>query len=131
MVMTVGEYEGYANFRQRHIAISFILNCSKYCSGSKSIMKSGAQPTVLSYSVTLRHNALVNPIQQFTEQSQGRRWGIQAGGARPNFPEKGCGRGEIFRIRAWHTLQLMTRDELKVITLERCHVFLFINERNN
>ena len=53
------------------------------------------------------------------------------GGARPNFPTKGCGRGEIFPIRAWHTLQLMTRDELKVITLERCHVFLFINERNN
>ena len=56
---------------------------------------------------------------------------FRQGGARPNFPTKGCGRGEIFRIRAWHTLQLMTRDELKVITLERCHVFHFINERNN
>ena len=88
MVMTVGEYEGYADFRQRHIAISFILNCSKYCSESKSIMKSGAQPTALSYSVTLRHNALVNPIQQFTEQSQGRRWGIQAGGCKAKFSDK-------------------------------------------
>ena len=56
---------------------------------------------------------------------------FRQGGARSNFPTKGCGRGEIFSIRAWHTLQLMTRDELKVITLERCHVFLFSNERNN
>ena len=47
------------------------------------------------------------------------------------FRQKGVVMERFFQIRAWHTLQLMTRDELKVITLERCHVFLFINKRNN
>ena len=47
------------------------------------------------------------------------------------FRQKGVVMERFFPIRAWHMLQLMTRDELKVITLERCHVFLFINERNN
>ena len=32
-------------------------------------MKSGSQPTTFSYSMTLRHNALVKRIQRFTEQS--------------------------------------------------------------
>ena len=47
------------------------------------------------------------------------------------FRQKGVVVERFFPIRAWHTLHLMTRNELKVITLERCHVFLFINERNN
>ena len=47
------------------------------------------------------------------------------------FQQKGLVVERFFQIRVWHTLQLMTRDEVKVITLERCHVFLFINERNN
>ena len=47
------------------------------------------------------------------------------------FRHKGVVVEIFFRIRAWHTLQLMIRDELTVITLERCHGFLFINERNN
>ena len=47
------------------------------------------------------------------------------------FRQKGAVVERFFRIRAWHTLQSMIRNELKVITLELCHVFLFINERNN
>ena len=39
------------------------------------------------------------------------------------FRQKGVVVERYCQIRAWHTLQLMTRDELKVITLERCHVF--------
>ena len=67
-------------------------------------------------------------------------WPIETGASLRNsgrgvqgqiFRQKGVVVESFFRIRAWHTLQLMTRDELKVITLERCHVFLFINERNN
>ena len=45
------------------------------------------------------------------------------------FRQKGVVMERFFHIRAWHTLQLMTRDELKAITLKRCHVFLFINEK--
>ena len=52
-------------------------------------------------------------------------------GCKTKFSDKRVWSWRDFPIRAWHTLQLMTRDELKVITLERCHVFLFINERNN
>ena len=47
------------------------------------------------------------------------------------FRQKGVVIERFFWVRAWHTLHLMTKDELKVITLERCHVFLFIHERNN